>query len=60
MPLKTGSKNIRANISELTHGKVGATRKKAIATLAAKRGISKEQARFYQALAIARSQAKKK
>jgi hypothetical protein len=60
MPLLTGSKNIRANIKELTTGKVGSARTKAIHTIAKKHGISTKAAKFKQALAIAYSQAKKK
>ena len=56
MPLKTGPGSVRYNVSELTTGKIGTSRKKAIKTLAKKRGISQKKARFIQALAIARKQ----
>jgi hypothetical protein len=55
MPLLNGVKNIRANIKELNHGKVGPAREKAISTYAKKKGISKEQARFQLSLVIAKS-----
>jgi len=59
-PLYKGPNSVRKNMAELTQGKVGATRQKAIATIAKKNNISREEARFKQALAIAKSQARKK
>lgn len=61
MPLKTGKskKTISANISELMHGKMGASRKKASKTLAKKRGVTTKRARQIQAVAIAYSKARK-
>ena len=61
MPIKKGSsqKTISANISELMKDKPGKTRKKAIATIASKQGISKKEAERKQAIAIALSSAGK-
>jgi hypothetical protein len=59
MPLLKGSQNIRKNIKELTTGPVGSARRKAINTLAKKWGISKKEAKFRQALIIAKEQVKK-
>lgn len=61
MPLKKGSsqKTISANIKELIKDKPGKTRKKAIASIAAKQGISKKEAERKQAIAIALSSAGK-
>jgi hypothetical protein len=60
MPLKKGSsqKTISANIKELM-GKAGKTRKKGISTLAKKRGLTTEEAKRSQAIAIALSAAGK-
>lgn len=60
MPLKTGAENIRSNIKELMTGEISPSRRKAIKTLAKRKGMSFSDARFYQAKAIAVSQAKKK
>ena len=52
---------MRSNVKELMTGPVQSqSRRKAIATIAQKRGISKDDARFAQAKAIAISQARKK
>lgn len=61
MPIKKGSsqKTISANIRELMKDKPGKTRKKAIASIAAKQGISKKEAERKQAIAIALSSAGK-
>jgi hypothetical protein len=61
MPLKSGKsqKTISANIKELMK-KPGKTRQKAISTLAKSQGISQEQAKRKQAVAIALSKARKK
>ncbi len=61
MPIKKGSsqKTISANIKELIKDKPGKTRKKAIASIAAKQGISKKEAERKQAIAIALSAAGK-
>jgi len=60
MPLAKGTGKIRQNMQELMTGHVGATRKKAIVTLAKRRNISANEARFVQAKAIAVSQGRKK
>jgi hypothetical protein len=59
MPLKKGysNKTISANIKELVKDKPGKTRKKAIASIAKKQGISKNEAERKQAVAIALSKA---
>lgn len=54
MPLKKGIENIRKNIEELNKGKVSPSRRKAIATYAKKKGISKKEARFKLSLVIAK------
>jgi hypothetical protein len=59
MPLLSGKKNVGKNIKELMTTKPGATRKKAINTLAKKTGLSKKKAEQKQAVAIAYSKAKK-
>ena len=60
MPLKKGSsqKTISVNIKELM-GKAGKSRKKGISTLAKKRGLTTEEAKQKQAVAIALSKAGK-
>lgn len=60
MPLKKGPTSIRGNVKELMTGQVSQTRQKAIATIAKKRGVSPDEARFIQARAIALSQARRK
>jgi len=59
MPLKKGKSNkvVKANIAELAGTKPGATRAKAIKTLAKKRGISTKKAKVIQAVAIAKNKA---
>jgi predicted acetyltransferase len=54
MPLEKGKseKTVSKNISELMTTKPGKKRKKAIATIAKKRGISKKKAKQIQAIAI--------
>lgn len=59
MPLIKGPGSVSTNVKELTTGKVGKSRRKAIATYARKHGISKKEARFKLALAISYAQAKK-
>lgn len=61
MPLKKGSsqKTISANIRELIKDKPGKTRKKAIASISKKQGITKQEAERKQAIAIALSAAGK-
>ena len=59
MPLKTGPNSIRANVTELMSSPIqSASRKKAIATLAKRRNISRQEARFLQAKAIAITKAR--
>ena len=60
MSLKKGQGTIRANVTELMKGIQSPARKKAIATIAKKYGISHQEAMFRQAKAIAQSQAKKR
>jgi len=60
MPLYKGYENFNKNLGELVDGKVGKTRKKAINTIARKYGLSKKEARFKQALIIAKSKAMEK
>ncbi len=61
MPIKKGSsqKTISGNIRELMKDKPGKTRKKAIASIAKKQGITKQEAERKQAIAIALSSAGK-
>ena len=61
LPLKKGSsqKTISKNIHDLIKDKPGKTRKKAIATIASRQGISKSEAERKQAIAIALSSAGK-
>lgn len=59
-PLKKGPTSIRGNVKELMAGPVSPARQKAIATIAKKRGVSPDEARFIQARAIAVSQSRKK
>jgi hypothetical protein len=60
MPLKRGITSIRSNVTELMKPIQSASRKKAVLTISRKNGISRRQAQFNQALAIARSQSRKK
>jgi len=62
MPIKPGKskKVISANIAELMRGAMGAARKKGVATMARKRGMSAKKARQKMAIAISMSMAKKK
>jgi len=59
-PLMKGPGSIRSNVKELMSGVQSASRAKAIATIAKKNNISKEEAQFRQARAIAISQSRKK
>jgi hypothetical protein len=60
-PLKKGTskKTVSKNIKELIKSKPSATRKKAIATIAKKKGITPKQAKQKQAIAISLSQSRK-
>ena len=60
MPLKSGSGSVKYNVKELTTGKVGSSRAKAIKTLAKKWNVSPKEARFRQALVIAKKKAMEK
>lgn len=59
MPLKKGPGTIRSNVKELMGEVQSPARKKAISTIARKNNISREEAKFRQALKIAQVQAKK-
>ena len=59
MPLQQGPGTIRANVSELMSSVKSQSRMKAIDTIARKNNISLEEAKFKQALAISKSQARK-
>jgi len=61
MPLKKGSstKILKENIKELVISKPGAARKKGIATLAKKTGMTPKKAKMKMAVAIAYSKAGK-
>lgn len=58
-PLQTGIKSIKNNVIELMGPILSPSRQRAISTLAKKHNISFEEAKVRQALAIARSQARK-
>ena len=60
MPLIKGTGTIRANVGELMKGVRSPARAKAIGTLAKSRNITRQQAQYTQAVAIAKSQARKK
>jgi hypothetical protein len=60
MPLKKGQGTIRYNVQELMSKVQSPSRKKAIATIAKKHNISKEDAQWRQAIRISQSQARKK
>jgi len=60
MPLKTGKNSIRSNVTELMGKVLSPARKKAISTIAKTRNISRKEAQFTQAKAIAISQSRKK
>jgi hypothetical protein len=59
MILNTGQGTIRSNVTALMQPPVSRSRKRAIITLARKKNISKQQAQFQQAKAIAISQSRK-
>lgn len=58
MPILKGPGTMKSNIHELTTGKVGSARKKAINTLAGKWGVSAKEARVKQAWIIAKANLK--
>lgn len=60
MPLLKGQANIGKNMQELMKPAQSPARRKAIATLAKKHGISRSEAQHRQAVAIAYAQARKK
>ncbi len=60
MPLIKGPGSVKKNVKELTTGKVGSARSKAIRTLAKKWKVSVKEAKFRQALIIAKSKAMQK
>lgn len=60
MLLQKGLGTIRKNVTELMSGRVGKTRQRAIVSIAKKNNISRQEARFRQAKAIAISQARKR
>ena len=51
---QTNKPTLRENVSALMSGKVGKTRQKGIITLAKRRNIPRTDARFQQAVAIAK------
>lgn len=59
-PLLKGPGTIRANVAELMQGAKSPSRVKAINTIAKRRNISRKDATYTQAVAIAKSQARKK
>ena len=59
MPLTSGPGSMKPNLHELTHGKVGSARRKAIKTLSKKWGVSEKEARAKQAWIIAKNKLKK-
>lgn len=60
MPLTSGPGSVRKNVTELMQSPQSAPRKKAILTIAKKHNIPRKEAQFRQAVAIAKSQARKK
>lgn len=59
MPLSTGPNSIRTNVSELMSSIKSPARKKAVATIAKNRNVSRKEAQFLQALAISTKMARK-
>ena len=59
MPISKDN-SIRKNVTILVNEPVGKSRMRAIATIAKKHNISREEAKFKQAITIARSQYRKK
>lgn len=59
-PLRKGPGSMRANVQELMRAPQSQARKKAILTIAKKHNITRQEAQFRQARAIAISQARKK
>lgn len=51
--------SISDNVQSLMTGKVGQSRQKAIITLATRRNITRNDARFHQAVRISQAQARK-
>lgn len=60
MPIIKGPGNVRKNVAELMNPAQSPARKKAIITIARKNNISRKDAQFKQALAIAQSAGRKK
>ncbi len=60
MPLLNGKQNIGKNMQELMKPAQSPARRKAIATIAKKHGISHSEAQYRQAQAIALYQSRKK
>ena len=59
-PLLKGQGTIRQNVQELMSPVQSRSRKKAISTIAKKNNITRPEAQFRQALAISKSQSRKK
>lgn len=59
MKLQTGPNTIRKNVATLVQSVRSPARKKAIITISKKHNISRDDAKFKQAISIAKSQARK-
>lgn len=60
MPLKRGPGTVRSNVSELMQPAQSTARKRAIHTIAKRNNISLKDAQFKQAVAIAKTQSRKR